>query len=128
MENTEPEGELVIRTLAMPKDTNGNGDIFGGWILSQMDLGAGILAMKVAKKRVTTVAIDKIVFAHPVRVGDTVNCYAKLLKIGNTSMTMQLQAWVINIHSEEMKKVAESIFTYVALDEKRRPTPVNSTS
>ena len=90
----EPKGELVIRTIAMPADTNPNGDIFGGWIMSQMDLGSGILAAKTAKTRVVTVAMEGMSFLQPVRVGDTVACYAWVEKIGRTSMTIPVEVWV----------------------------------
>src|SRR5450759_97634 len=84
----EPKGELVIRTIAMPADTNPNGDIFGGWIMSQMDLGSGILAAKTAQTRVVTVAMEGMSFLQPVRVGDTVACYARVERIGRTSMVI----------------------------------------
>src|SRR5919199_5131907 len=88
-----PRGELVIRTIAMPKDTNPSGDIFGGWIMSQMDLGSGILALKTAKTRVVTVAMEGMSFLHPVRVGDTVRCYARVERIGRSSMRIPIEAW-----------------------------------
>src|SRR5213083_2939266 len=90
----KPKGELVIRTIAMPADTNPNGDIFGGWVMSQMDLGSGILASKTAKTRVVTVAVEGMSFLHPVRVGDTVACYAWVEKIGRTSMIIPVEVWV----------------------------------
>ena len=90
----QPKGELVIQTIAMPKDTNRDGDIFGGWLVAQMDLGSAILAAKVAKARVVTVAIEAMAFLHPVRVGDTVACYAWVEKIGRTSMTIPVEVWV----------------------------------
>ena len=90
----QPKGELVIQTIAMPMDTNPNGDIFGGWIISQMDLGSGILAAKTAKTRVVTVAMEGMSFLQPVRVGDTVRCYAWIERIGRTSMTIPVEVWV----------------------------------
>src|SRR3954463_11234155 len=90
----EPKGELVIRTIAMTKDTNPNGDIFGGWLMSQMDLGSGILASKTAKTRVVTVAMEGMSFLQPVRVGDTVACYAWVERIGRTSMKIPVEVWV----------------------------------
>ena len=90
----QPRGELVIQTIAMPKDTNANGDIFGGWLTSQMDLGSGILAAKTAQARVVTVAMEGMSFLEPVRVGDTVRCYAHVEKIGRTSMTIPVEVWV----------------------------------
>src|SRR6266478_3297748 len=89
----KPKGELVIQTIAMPKDTNANGDIFGGWLMSQMDLGSGILAAKVANCRVVTVAMEGMSFLHPVWVGDTVACYAWVERIGRTSMSIPVEAW-----------------------------------
>jgi acyl-CoA thioesterase YciA len=90
----QPKGELVIRTIAMPADTNPNGDIFGGWLMSQMDLGSGILAAKTAKTRVVTVAMEGMSFLHPVWVGDTVDCYAWVERIGRTSMVIPVDVWV----------------------------------
>src|SRR5437588_6600523 len=90
----QPKGELVIQTIAMPKDTNRDGDIFGGWLVSQMDLGSAILAGTVAKSRVVTVAIEGMSFLNPVRVGDTVACYAWVEKIGRTSLKIGVDVWV----------------------------------
>src|ERR1700751_5275860 len=91
-----PKGELVIQTIAMPKDTNANGDIFGGWVTSQMDLGSGILASKTAQARVVTVAMEGMSFLEPVRVGDTVRCYARVEKIGRISMTIPVKLWAMH--------------------------------
>jgi acyl-CoA thioesterase YciA len=121
----EPHGELVIRTIAMPADTNSNGDIFGGWLLSQMDLGAAIYARNLARSRVTTVAIDAMTFLNPVYVGDIVNCHASLVKIGRTSMKVDVEAWVQRAKDGALVRVTEGIFTYVAIDEKGRPQPVH---
>jgi acyl-CoA thioesterase YciA len=121
----EPHGELVIRTIAMPADTNSNGDIFGGWLLSQMDLGAAIYARNLARSRVTTVAIDAMAFLNPVYVGDIVNCHASLVKIGRTSMKVDVEAWVQRAKDGALVRVTEGIFTYVAIDEKGRPHPVH---
>src|SRR5207237_9546812 len=90
----QPRGELVIQTIAMPQDTNPNGDIFGGWVTSQMDLGSGILAAKTAQARVVTAAMEGMSFLQPVRVGDTVRCYAHVEKIGRTSMTIPVEVWL----------------------------------
>ena len=119
-----PKGELVIQTIAMPKDTNPNGDIFGGWLMSQMDLGSGILASKIAKARVVTVAMEGMSFLHPVRVGDTVACYAWVEKIGRTSMTIPVEAWVCRYKTGEMRRVTRAVFTYVAVDPGGKPIPV----
>lgn len=120
----DADGELVIRTVAMAAHTNFNGDIFGGWVMSQMDMGAGIVATRTSKKRVTTVAVDKFVFLNPVRVGDIVSCYGKLLGIGNTSMRIKIEVWVLRKITSELIKVTEGIFTFVAINEQGKPVPV----
>jgi acyl-CoA thioesterase YciA len=120
----QPKGELVIQTIAMPKDTNRDGDIFGGWLVSQMDLGSAILAGKIAKGRVVTVAIDGMAFLNPVRVGDTVACYAWLEKIGRTSMKIRLDVWVTRYYTGDSVKVTSGVFTYVALGPDGKPTAV----
>src|SRR6476660_8191824 len=110
----QPKGELVIRTIAMPKDTNPNGDIFGGWIMSQMDLGGGILATKTAKGRVVMVAMEGMSFLHPVRVGDTVACYGWVERIGRTSITIPVEAWVHRFVTGETVRVTSAVCVYVA--------------
>lgn len=119
-QSTPPHGELCIQTIAMPADSNADGDIFGGWLLSQMDLAAGVMAAQTARCRVTTVALDSMVFHKPVYVGDCVACYGELLRIGRTSMTIKIEAWISN-RPEGKVKVTEGIFTYVAIDENGRP-------
>jgi len=121
---TEPHGELVIRTIAMPADTNPSGDIFGGWLMSQMDLGAAIYARNLSRSRVTTVAVDGMAFLNPVSVGDIINCYASLLKVGHTSMKIDVEAWVQRGADGRLLRVTEGVFTYVAIDEAGRPHPV----
>lgn len=123
-ERKQPAGEQVIRTLAMPKDTNANGDIFGGWLVSQMDIGAAIFAKQISKSRVATVAINNLVFMHPVYVGDIICCYAELAKIGTTSMTIHVEVWAISENSTERHQVTTATFVFVALDENRKPQPV----
>jgi len=123
-EAEQPQGELVIQTIAMPKDTNRDGDIFGGWIVSQMDLGSAILAGKIAKSRVVTVAIEGMSFLNPVRVGDTVACYAWLEKIGRTSMRICIDVWATRYRTGERVKVTSGVFTYVALGDDGKPRPV----
>jgi acyl-CoA thioesterase YciA len=118
-----PKGELCIQTVAMPSDSNANGDIFGGWLLSQMDLAAGVVAAQCARCRVTTVALDSMVFHRPVYVGDCVACYGELLRVGRTSMTIKVEVWISN-RTEGKVKVTEGVFTYVAIDEHGRPQPV----
>jgi len=121
---TEPinsDSSPILRTLAMPADTNPNGDIFGGWIMSQMDIAGGILAKETARARVVTVAVDSFKFLKPVQVGDVVCCYGRVLRIGNTSISIALEVWVKSVlHETEEEwprfKVTEAIFTYVAVD------------
>src|SRR5205814_3387326 len=120
-----PKGELVIRTIAMPRDTNPNGDIFGGWLMAQMDLGSGILAAKTAKGRVVTVAMEGLSFLQPVRVGDTVGCYAWVDKIGRTSMKILVEVWVERFKQHGVPVlVTRGVFVYVALDESGQPVRV----
>jgi len=121
---TEPQGELVIRTIALPKDTNANGDIFGGWLVSQMDLGGGIAAKEIMGGRVTTVAIDFMRFWNPVQVGDTVCCYAKRVRTGTTSVTFEIAAWATRFEREKRRCVTHALFTYVSIDENGRPKPI----
>ena len=125
MDNPEtPQGELVIRTIAMPADTNPNGDIFGGWLMAQMDLGSGILASKIAKTRVVTVAVEGMSFLAPVWVGDRVTCYARIESIGRTSMKIPVEVWVQRYMCTERTRVTRAVFTYVAVDPSGRPVPV----
>jgi acyl-CoA thioesterase YciA len=124
-EPTSPTGEVVIRTIAMPADSNANGDIFGGWLVSQMDLGGAVLARATAHSRVTTVAIDGMAFLRPVNVGDVVTCYARLLGIGRTSMKIDIEVWVQRSTDNALLRVTEGKFTYVAIDAGGRPHPVN---
>jgi len=132
----QPQGTLATQTIAMPADTNSNGDIFGGWLLSQMDLAGAVMAKRTAKGRITTIAIDSMVFHKPVKVGDVVSCYADLIKIGKTSMTIKVEAWTIRSatgeanseatseESEDLQHVTEGIFTYVAINDKGKPRAV----
>ena len=116
-----PRGELCLQTVAMPADTNPRGDIFGGWILSQMDIAGGILAHQRARGRTATVAIESMKFHLPVFVGDVVACYGAIIRTGRTSMAIQIEAWVRRSGSDERVRVTEGVFTYVAIDEQRRP-------
>lgn len=120
-----PTGELAIQTIAMPADANANGDIFGGWLLSQMDLAAGVIAAKRANSRVTTVALDAMVFHKPVFIGDIIACYGELLRVGKTSMTIKVEAWKANRREQKRTKVTEGVFTYVAIDKQRKPQAVD---
>src|SRR5436309_14251867 len=120
MEN-EPCGDLCTRTLAMPADTNANGDIFGGWLLSQMDIGGGIFASKIAKSRTVTVAIEAMNFRKPVYVGDLVSVHANLVRVGKTSITVHLEAWVLRRKEMQSILVTDGNFTYVSIDDHGRP-------
>jgi acyl-CoA thioesterase YciA len=116
--------ELTIQVVAMPADANPDGDIFGGWLLSQMDLAAGVIAQKEARCRVVTIAIDSMVFKNPVRVGDRICCYAQLLKVGTTSMKIQVKVWVTDKMTSDRRQVTEGIFTFVAIDSSGNSQPV----
>src|SRR3954463_16808420 len=121
---TEPLGDLCIRTLAMPADTNANGDIFGGWLLSQMDIGGGVFASKIAKSRTVTVAIEAMNFRKAVFVGDLVSVHATLVKIGRTSITVHLEAWILRRREMLSVLVTDGNFTYVSIDDHGQPQPV----
>ncbi len=118
-------GELALRTIAMPMDTNPNGDIFGGWVVSQMDLAGLSIAQRLAKSRVTTVAIHHMSFIFPVQVGDLVCCYVKLIKVGRTSLQMQVSTWAIGVKDDDYHLVTEGLFTYVAIDDEGKPQAVH---
>ena len=117
--------DLVIRTLAMPSDTNVNGDIFGGWILSQMDIGGSIAAHKIIKAKSVTVAIDSMKFISPVAVGDVICIYAKLLKIGNTSLSYNIKTYVTRKETHLRELVTEAVFTYVKIGPDGKPSSIN---
>lgn len=119
------KGILTIQTIAMPANTNANGDIFGGWLVSQMDLGASILAKSIAKSRVVTVAINSTEFILPVAVGDVVCCHAELVKKGRTSMTIDIEIWTKNFVHQVEERVATGQFVFVAIDEHGRPRAVD---
>ena len=115
-------GELTIQTLAMPSTTNPNGDIFGGWIVSQMDLACGVLAKRISKGRTVTVAIKSMTFYKPVHVGNLVSCYVKSIAIGKTSMTFGVEVWTEALTTDlEKEKVTEGEFVFVAVDDKGKP-------
>lgn len=122
--NKKPQGQLEIRTIAMPADTNANGDIFGGWVVSQMDLAGASYALKYTQGRAVTVAIDGMSFIAPVRIGDLLSCYASVYKIGNTSIQIKIETWVISPVDLQNRQVTEGIFTFVAVDENGRPRPI----
>ena len=120
MPNTPP----LVRVMAMPADANPNGDIFGGWLMAQMDLAGGSLAVQRAGGRCATVAVDAMVFHEPVFVGDEVSCYGALVRTGRSSMTIRIEAWRRNLATGNIRKVTEALFTYVALGADRRPRPL----
>jgi acyl-CoA thioesterase YciA len=119
-----PDGEPALRAIAMPADANPFGDIFGGWLLAQMDLAGGTVATRRAKGRTATVAITAMSFHRPVFIGDEVSCYAEIIRIGTTSITVKVESWVRRGTGEEKIAVTDGIFTYVAVDSERRPHPV----
>lgn len=114
----------ALRTIAMPADTNPNGDIFGGWLLSQMDLAGATVAVQAAKGRVATVGIEAMTFHLPVFVGDEVSCYATIRRIGRTSITVHIETWVRRSRTGEQVRVTEGTFTYVAIGPDQKPRPV----
>lgn len=115
-----PQGDLCLQTVAMPKDTNATGDIFGGWLLSQMDIAGMIAAGEVAGGRVATVAIDGMAFLTPVHVGAVVSCYCDVLEIGRSSIRIVVEVWINSQHDGEPIKVTEGEFVFVAIDENGR--------
>lgn len=121
---TQPHGDLTVRTVAMPADTNAAGDIFGGWVMSQMDIAGGIAAAERANGRVVTVAVEAMTFISPVKVGDVLCVYTSIERIGTTSITVSVEAWVRRHHLHDRIKVTEGRFVYVALDEEGKKRPV----
>jgi acyl-CoA thioesterase YciA len=120
----EPRRDPIIRTAPQPADMNGNGDIFGGWVLSQMDVAGGALAAKVAKGRVATVAITAMTFVQPIKVGDMVSIYGEVAKVGRSSITIDLETVVQRRHETAEIQVTHGTFVFVAIDEEGRPRPV----
>ncbi len=132
-EATEPQGELLLRTIPMPTDTSFNGDVFGGWIMSQMDLAGSILAKLTTRTRTTTVAVEGMHFIRPVRVGDVVSCYGRISRIGTTSLTIIVEVWMLPVLPDrdmafQGAKVTEAAITYVSLgaDGKKQAIQVNA--
>lgn len=123
-ETIGPKGELTLRTLAMPGDANAAGDIFGGWVMAQMDLACGIRAAERAKGRVVTAAVKEMAFAMPVKIGDTLCIYSDIQAVGRTSITLNIEVWAQRYLSDRMEKVTNAIFIMVALDQSGKPTPV----
>ena len=121
MDDEQPKGELALRAIAMPADANPAGDIFGGWLLSQMDLAGSTVATRRAHGRVATVAIATMTFQRPVFIGDAVACYARISKVGRTSVAVEVESWARRSVSGEHVKVTEGVFTYVAIGPDRKP-------
>ena len=121
----EPDGALTVRTLAMPADTNPAGDIFGGWVMSQMDIAGAIAAVERAKGRVVTVAVEAMTFISPVKVGDILCVYTTIERVGTTSITVAVEAWVRRNRLDDRQKVTDGHFVYVALgdDGRKRKVP-----
>lgn len=127
MSAERPEGTLLLRTLAMPADTNPSGDIFGGWLMSQMDMGGAILAKELARGRVVTIAVDGMTFHRPVTVGDVVCCHGRCIHVGRSSLKVNLEVWVKLVAREpigERYRVTEAVLTYVAVDPDGRPRAI----
>ena len=125
MSDTPPTHEPVIRVVAMPADTTPHGDIFGGWLMSLMDLGAGTVAMRACKGRAVTVAMDGMQFHAPVAVGDEVSVYGRLVATGRSSLTIAVEAWRRERDEDHSVKVTEANFTFVAIDDNGRPRPID---
>ena len=122
--NDQPRGELTVRLVAMPANTNANGDIFGGWVISQMDQAGGIRAVEKAQGRVVTVAIDAMTFIRPVKVGDVLSVYTAVDKVGRSSLKIHIEAWAQRFRTHHREKVTDATFTFVAIGADGRPRPV----
>lgn len=120
----DERGELALRTWCMPSDTNPSGDIFGGWLMAQMDIAGAVTARKIAKGRTATVAVNGMEFHKPVFVGDILCCYTKVEKIGTTSMTINIEAWVTRKNTDHHVKVTQGTFVFVAIDDERKPRAI----
>jgi len=123
-EHAEPRGALTVRVSAMPADTNANGDIFGGWVLSRMDQAGGIAAVERAEGRVVTIALDAMTFIRPVKVGDVLEVYTEVESIGRTSMKVHVEAWARRFRTSVHEKVTDATFTFVAIGDDGRPRPI----
>jgi acyl-CoA thioesterase YciA len=124
MNNDKPRGELTVRISAMPADTNANGDIFGGWVLSRMDQAGGIRGVERARGRVVTIAVEAMTFIRPVKVGDVLEVFTDVESIGRTSMKIHIEAWVKRFQTHDDEKVTDATFTFVAIDENGKPRPI----
>lgn len=119
--------QLQLRTQAFPADANPDGDIFGGWVLSQMDIASGIMARKRCQGRTVTVAVDSMTFIEPVYVGDVICCYGEIVKEGRTSLAIKIEVFAVRQNGSFRVKVTEGVFTYVAIDKNKKPRSINST-
>lgn len=128
MPQSGPRPGAALQTIAMPADTNANGDIFGGWLMGQMDLGASVLARGLAEGRVATVAVESMRFHHPVRVGDVVSIFPSVAALGRTSMTLDVEVRIFNAESGAERRVAECRIVFVAIDRDGRPRPLPTRS
>ncbi len=118
---TGPRGEITLQTIAMPADSNANGDIFGGWLMARMDLGASVLARARARGRMATVAVDGMEFHKPVKVGDVLAIHSVMEREGRTSMGVAVEAWITRLPAGDHLKVTQATFTFVAIDEAGKP-------
>jgi acyl-CoA thioesterase YciA len=126
VDNVEPQGTLTIRTLAMPADTNPAGDIFGGWVMSQMDIAGAIAAVERTKGRVVTVAVEAMTFISPVKVGDILCVYTSVERVGTTSITIGIEAWARRNRLDDRVKVTDGRFVYVALSDDGKKRPISA--
>ena len=126
--NGPPRGQLTVRTIAMPADTNANGDIFGGWVMSQMDQAGGIAGVERAQGRVVTVKVDSMTFIAPMKVGDVLEVYTDVESLGRTSMKIHIEAWAQRFQTTRREKVTDALFTFVAIDDSGRPRPIPPTA
>lgn len=124
MPHLTPQGDLTLRTLAMPADANAAGDIFGGWVMAQMDLASGIRAGERARGRVVTAAVNEMFFEKPVKIGDTLCVYTTIQKVGRTSMVLRVETFAQRYLTQVMEKVTSAVFVMVALDQDGKPTAV----
>ena len=123
----QPNGTLTVRTIAMPADTNANGDIFGGWVMAHMDQAGGIAGVERAQGRVVTVKVDSMTFIAPMKVGDVLEIYTTIESVGRTSMKIRIEAWPQRFQTTRSDKVTDALFTFVAVDDNGKPRPVPRT-
>jgi acyl-CoA thioesterase YciA len=124
VKQTHPRGALTIRTIAMPADTNANGDIFGGWVMARMDQAGGVAGVERAKGRVVTLAVEAMTFIQPMRVGDVLEVYTEVESVGRTSMKIHVEAWARRFQTHHHDKVTDATFTFVHIGEDRRPRTI----